>query len=332
MKKALTSAEIRNQEWVKDAMDKIDIGEYVSFWKKVICQAITDALSKNKSAKKNAIIWFLKDEKDFNLVCDWAQIVPHKLRQHIIEKLEEQDPNIFKNLLKENDEKTTTQKVSLVYKSVGEIKLTNQLNFLYNNQEIHAYSENNELWFDLTYLNYLFKFIDYKDVRLSDLDTYVDAINLGKAGYRKRVIFSNLKGLFQLSISLGNDKLRLFVDWMEKGMYKYDILKGINFFYLEFQGNNILAWLHKKRLFFRLSDVAKSFYSISQATRVKAQQKDKHYYVYLNSTKRQFMVRSDLLIQLIETRNFKKHKHIELKPQLIQWIKEQQLMFEGEDE
>ena len=335
MKKTLTKAELELKRRVKEAwtmLPKIDVKDCIALWQKVLYQMIADALSNNKSAKKKAIIWFKKDEKDFNFVCSYAQVAPQKLRQFVFNKLTEQDPEIIEKLLLEEPEKVSKRKTVLVNKLVKEIKITNQISFLYNNREVRAYIDNDELWFDLTHLNGIIKFLNTAKVCLLDLDTYVEACNLRKSQNKNCIIFANLKGIFQLSLSFSNENLKSFADWVEQGMYKYDILKGVNFFFLNFQDNNVLAWLHKKKLFFHFSDIDIFFPVLNQTTRREAQQKDKHFYVYLNSKKRQFMIRSDLLLQITKSKNVAKKVHQEIKPQLIQWIKEQQSIFEGEND
>ena len=322
MKKALTKTELELKRRVKKSwamLPRTDAKDCILIWRKVLSQMISDALSKERSAKKKAVIWFLKDEKDFNLTCSLAQVDPYKLRQHIINRLTEEDPNIIEKLLLEKSEKTNTKKNSLTYGTVKPIENPTQISFFFNSQEVRAYVENDELWFDLTHLNRFIKFVDYSIVRLVDLDTYVNTSNLRKSKNKAHVIFANLKGIYQLSASFENQNLSSFADWIEQGMYKYDILKGLNFFFLKFEDVKILAWLHKKRLFLHFADIDIFFPVLTQITRKEAQQKDKHFYVYLNSKKRQFMVRADLLIQIIESRNVIKKEHQTVKPKLIQW-------------
>ena len=334
MEKALTKTELELKRRVQKAwamLPNTDAKNCVLIWRKVLSQMVTDALSKEKSAKKKAVIWFMKDEKDFNLTCNLAQVDPQRLRRHIFNKLTEKDSDIIEKLLLEKPQKIDRRKFSLTCKAVKPIQNPTQISFLLRNQEVRAYVENDELWFNLTHLNRVVKFIDNPTVRLFDLDTYINACNLRRSQDKQHIIFANIKGIYQLAVSLKNQNLNLFADWIDQGMYKYDILKGINFFFLEFQDIKILAWLHKKRLFLHFTGIDTFFPVLTQTTRKEAQQKDKHFYVYLNSTKRQFMVRSDLLIQIIESRNVAKKAHQTMKPKLIQWIKEQQQIFEGED-
>lgn len=334
MEKALTKTELEIKRRVNKAwamLPNTDAKSCILVWRKVLSQMISDALSKEKTAKKKAVIWFMKDEKDFNLTCSLAQVDPQKLRRHVFNKLTEKDSDIIEKLLLEKPQKIDRRKFSLTCKAVKPIQNPTQISFLLKNQEVRAYVENDELWFDLTHLNRIVRFIDNPTVRLFDLDTYINASNLRRSQDKQHIIFANIKGIYQLSASFENQNLSLFADWVERGMYKYDILKGINFFFLEFQYVKILAWLHKKKLFLHFSDIDIFFPVLDQTTRRAAQQKGKHYYVYLNSPKRQFMVQADLLTQIIESKNVVRKGYQAVKPKLIQWIKEQQQIFEGED-
>ena len=44
------------------------------------------------------------------------------------------------------------------------------------------------------------------------------------------------------------------------------------------------------------------------------------------------MIRSDLLLQITKSKNVAKKVHQEIKTLLIQWIREQQSIFEGEND
>ena len=335
MKKVLNlnKTKLELEQRLKEAramLPKIDAKDCVLLWRKVVNQAISDAFSIDESISREAIIWFLKDGKYFKQVCDWAQILPQQLRRSVLNKLIEKDPKIIEKALTEKPKMPLKKKSSLVYNSVKRMNPTSQISFIFENQEVHAYVENETLWFDLTHLNSVSKFMPGQAVRLVDLDTYISAGNLAKSKTRKHAVFANLKGIYQLGASFKSQNIISFADWIDQGIYKNHILENVNFFYLNFQGNDILAWLHQKKLFLNFSNIGMFFPLPQKTTRKEAQQENKHFYVYLNSVQRQFMVRSDLFLQIIESRSIRKKEHQEMKPQLILWIKEQQIIFEGE--
>ncbi len=334
MKKAPTKTELELKQRMQEAramLPKIDAKDCILLWRKVVNQAVSDAFSKDESVSREAILWFLKDEKYFNKVCEWAQISPQQLRRSVLNKLFETDPKIIEKALTKKLKKPLPKKISLVHNSIKRINLTDPISFIFENQEVHVYVENETLWFNLTHLNGILKFVYGKVVRLVDLDTYISAFNLAKSKTQDPDVFANLKGIYQLGASFKNQNLNSFADWINQGIYKNHMLEDTNFFYLNFQGNAILAWLHKKRLFLHFSSIGKFFPLPEKTTRKEAQQENKHFYVYLNSKQRQFMVQSDLFLQIIESRSIKKKKHQEMKHQLIKWIKEQQQIFEEEN-
>ena len=56
-------------------------------WRAVIMQAFEDIFAKDYWIQRNAISWLFKDNKDFNMVCDFADLSPKKVRMKAFEKI-----------------------------------------------------------------------------------------------------------------------------------------------------------------------------------------------------------------------------------------------------
>ena len=59
----------------------------LELWRAVIRQAIKDATGKNKLEKPYALKWIFGDGRDFNLVCEFADVLPHKVREEVCNRL-----------------------------------------------------------------------------------------------------------------------------------------------------------------------------------------------------------------------------------------------------
>ena len=315
---------------MSNSFEDIDTNNCVLFWRSVLNQALIDAIRGKGLEQRAAVKWIFQERDHFNFVCDFAQVEADRIKRLAINKLATQDPNIIEKLLNENSETDSICKNVLTYKSVQKVKINSCISFLYGCAEIRAYVVDDALWFDLTLLNHLWKFIDSQDVRLCDLDTYIDPENLRKITKPRTAFLANLRGITQLAFSFENMDLHFFIHWLEKEQYKQAILKDLNYFYLKFKDTKVLAWIYQNELFLHMGDLSKIFFLRNPNYKKQVQQPGKYFYVYLNSIKRQLMVRADLLIEMIKEKNAKNKKHLDIKPELIQWIKGQQQLFEGE--
>ncbi len=316
----------------------IELSQCICIWRAVLNQALSDALNGNNLSKKTAIKWFFGDDKDFYRACNWAQISPGKLRYFLIKKLAAEGPDVIKNCLYEKTKKGTYPRISKAFSSIPRIQTTSSISFLYENLEMRANIIDNKLWFNLSHLNHTWKFSALSDVFLQDVNTRIDPDHLKSQAAKsknpkskKLILFTDITGIIQLAKCLDNSKLESFATWVKNKKYKQYLLPAQDIFKLKFQNHTILARLYRNKLFILFNDIQKIFLLITSSYRKIVHQNNKYFYSYMNSPKRQLVIRSDLLLQIVESRNVAKKKYQEIKPQLIQWIKEQQSRFEEEN-
>lgn len=62
------------------------MSQYRSLWLTVICTAIKDACSDRQGLdKENAENWLMGNSKDFQKVCELANVMPHRIRRAYLE-------------------------------------------------------------------------------------------------------------------------------------------------------------------------------------------------------------------------------------------------------
>jgi hypothetical protein len=59
----------------------------VMLWRSVIIQALDDVFAKEYWVQRDAITWFFRNSKDFNMVCDFAGVSPCRVRAQAFEKI-----------------------------------------------------------------------------------------------------------------------------------------------------------------------------------------------------------------------------------------------------
>jgi len=314
---------------MNDFYSNFEIRQCVTIWRMTLNQALTDALNGNRIEKRSAIRWFFNDDRDFYFVCDCARVSPHKIRSFLINEFAIRDPDIIKNTLYEEPKRGHFPPITLPHKSIPKIKADSPISFIYEGMEIRAQVIDEELWFNLSQLNFFWKFCETHDVALRDINTCIDPIHLKKLDVKKLVLFVDSTGIAQIAESLKVSNLKSFATWINQKKYKQNILKVLDTFEIKFQDCTVLAILFKGKLFLRFNDVSKIFLIVTPSHRKTILKKNKYFYSYLNSQKRQLMTRSDLLIQVIESRKIASKKYKKMRPKIVQWIKEQQQLFEG---
>jgi len=315
---------------MNDFYSNIETKQCVAIWRMTLNLALTDALNGNRIEKRSAIRWFFNDDKDFYFVCDCAQVSPHKIRSFLINEFAIRDPDIIKNTLYEEPRKGCYPKIILARKSLPSIETNSPISFIYKALEMRAYVADNRLWFNLSHLGQLWKFSDAQEIGLHDINTFIDPKHLRRKKDKKLTLFADSTGIEQLSDSFKSNKLSLFAKWIKKGTYKHNLLETQNTFKLTFQNQEIQACLFRNELFLHFKNVSAIFFLTTPSYKENVRQKSKYFYAYLCSKKRQLVVRTDLLLQLIEARQPGLKRYAEVKPKLIQWIKEQQQLFERE--
>ena len=308
----------------------IDAKQCIGIWRSVLNQAVTDALNGDNFNRRSAIRWaFGENQQDFYFVCNCAQVSPNKIKGFLINEFAIKAPDAIKNSLYEEVEIGRYPQITLSYKSIPKLDTSSPISFIYESMDMNAYVQGNDLWLSLNQLNHRWKFCDGQDVTIRNINTLVDPKRLMRKKANKVILFTDAKGLFQLSQSLKSSPMKLFAKWVERKNYKQYIINPQDKFKLKFQNYSILACLYKNKLFLRFKTISEIFFLATPTHQKDIHQKDKFFYAYLDSQKRQLMVRADLLIKLIESKVSKLERYIEIRPKIIQWIKEQQRLFEG---
>ena len=314
---------------MSELLSDIEEKQCVLLWKNVLNQALSDALKGSNIIKKSAIRWFFcENDRDFYRVCNWAQVSHQKVRDFLLKELAKQDPDIIKNALYAEYPIGRYPRVAQPYESMPKIDLSSPIRLIYEGLEICAYIVDEKLWFNIPQLNWLWKFCDTWNVGICDIDTFIDSAHLRREDTDKVVLFSDIIGVEQLATSFSNKKLKLFADWVKAEKHKQNILKKQNIFKLKFQNHSILACLYKNKLFLHFTTVLRTLSSTAISFKKEIREKNKYFYAFLEAKTRQLMVRADLLMQLIEERKTGPKCKVETKLQLIQWLKEQQRLFE----
>lgn len=57
------------------------ISEEQRMWRAVILQALEDLFAKDSREQRDAVRWIFKNNKDFAMVCEFAEISPRHVRQ-----------------------------------------------------------------------------------------------------------------------------------------------------------------------------------------------------------------------------------------------------------
>ena len=318
---------------MSNILSNIDARQCIYIWRSVLNQAVTDALRGDSLNRKSAIRWaFGENQRDFYFVCNCAQVSPHKVRGFLINEFATQDPDIIQNSLYEYIEIGRYPRITLPNKSIPKIDTSSPIGFIYKDLEMCAYAQDDDLWFSLNQLNHRWKFCDGQDVALCNINTLIDPKCLMRKTANKLILLANTKGITQLSESLRCSPLNLFAKWVERGNYKQYIIKPQDDLKLEFQDYSVLACLYKNKLFLCFKTISQIFFLITSTYKKDIQKKGKFFYAFLGSEKRQLMVRADLLEKLIESKDPKVKRYVEIKPKIIQWIKEQRQLFEREND
>lgn len=318
------------KQTMSELFPDIEEKQCVLLWKSVLNRALSDALKGSNIIKKSAIRWFFGEkDRDFYRVCNWAQVSHQKVRDFLLKELAKQGSDIIKNALYTEYPIGRFPRVAQPYKSIPKIDLSSPISLIYEGLEICAYIVDEKHWFNISRLNGLWKFCDTQNVGIVDIDTFIDPAHLQREAINKVVLFSDIVGIEQLATSFSNKKLKLFANWVKSEKHKQNILEKQNIFKLKFQDHSILACLYKDKLFLHFVTVLKTLSSTPISFKKEIREKDKYFYAFLEAKTRQLMVRTDLLAQLIEERKTKPRCKIETKLQLIQWLKEQQQLFEG---
>ncbi len=309
------------------AAENISDEQCISFWRMVLIQAIEDATHGSGNIRKNALHWFIFEHESLNFVCENAQVSNTKAKQYVIDTLNKQDPELIDKIL--NKRKAPNIAPTYTPRDIKSVKAEPTLSLCYKNMEIKAYFFEDKIWVRADTLNNIFKFIESHNIGPSQLNGIINANDLRKIKFpRYTVVLIGVEGINQIIQWSNNHKLKAFAQLIENDNYKQHVIENTKTFDLDFKGNKITAWIYKNKLFFLLLDMHKAFF-IEPDYRKHNPEEEDHFFLYRNTTKRQLLVKADLLLKIITEKQPSRKKLENKKPGLIQWIKQQIQTFEG---
>lgn len=228
---------------------------YELMWKSVLAQVFRDIYKGSVADKADIARWVLFEPRRFELVCDLANVDPQKTKKCINKHLDLQKyskVDVTRILEYKEDNK-----------QFPELKNSKPVNFFYQNVEVKAIETENKIWIGLNTINSFFNLYTFS----SKEPNIIKTIHFGNSIETKNIrrcrishttyLFTNVSGLLQLAKAFNKQEILNFVEILENGKYKENIIENYEFEELIFQKRPLLCFKYQNNLFIKLYNVIK---------------------------------------------------------------------------